>query len=216
MSGSNKRSVGRPVDHQKTAKVFETIDEILSQDGITHLSIERVAKNAGISKATLYRRFGDLKGLLTAYVGTFTQETIESGLANTSSKDIRERGELERQLNHLGVELMWLISKPRIVAFDNAILAAGPELNELKQAMYRNGPQMALNSITELLTSAGVRKAGFGASDLADILFHLWRSGFYDKVRFSGEMHLSKKELVLHIESATPFFLSSLTIEEHT
>ena len=69
----HKKTAGRPVDHQKTQRVFAALDDILAKEGISGLSIEIIAKNAGISKATLCRRFGDLKGVLGAYVETFTQ-----------------------------------------------------------------------------------------------------------------------------------------------
>jgi TetR/AcrR family transcriptional repressor of mexJK operon len=213
MSETHKKTAGRPVDHQKTKKVFAAIDAILANEGIAGLSIERIAKNAGISKATLYRRFGDIKGVLGAYVETFTQSALDQAL-HSDGVNLRKPSDLEQVLISLGVELMTLISQPRVIAFDNAMLAAGPQFIELKEALYRNGPQQAVSQISELLEQAGITSPLFDTDSLGDILFHIWRSGFYDRARMTGKMEMNSKQLERHIASGTRLFLSHTLSEE--
>lgn len=208
-----KKSVGRPVDQQKTQKVFAAIDAILANEGIAGLSIEKIAKNAGISKATLYRRFGDFKGVLAAYVETFTQNALAQTL-DSNSVDLKIPSELERVLISIGVELMTLISQPRVIAFDNAMLAAGPQFIELKEALYRNGPKQAVSQISQLLEQGGISSPLFDTDTLGDILFHIWRSGFYDRARVTGKREMNSKQLEKHIASGTRLFLSSIVSEE--
>lgn len=217
MSATHKKSAGRPVDHQKTQKVFTTIDDILANEGIAGLSIEKIAKKAGISKATLYRRFGDIKGVLGAYVETFTQSALEQGLhrkSNSDSVDLKNPSDLEQVLISMGVELMTLISQPRVIAFDNAMLAAGPQFSELKDALYRNGPQQAATQISDLLKQAGITSPLFDTDSLGDILFHIWRSGFYDRARVTGKREMNSKQLEKHVTSGTRLFLSGILSEE--
>lgn len=225
MPAVHKKSAGRPVDHQKTQKVFAAIDDILATEGIAGLSIEKVAKNAGISKATLYRRFGDIKGVLGAYVETFTQSSLAQGLHSNSkgnskgnsksnSADLKKPSELEQVLISIGIELMTLISHPRVIAFDNAMLAAGPQFIELKEELYRNGPLQAVSQISELLKQAGITSPLFDTDSLGDILFHIWRSGFYDRARVTGKREMNSKQLEKHIASGTRLFLSSILSEE--
>ncbi len=217
MPDVHKKSAGRPVDHLKTQKVFAAIDAILANEGISGLSIEKIAKNAGISKATLYRRFGDIKGVLGAYVETFTHNALTLGLhsqSNRNTVDLKNPSELEPVLISIGVELMMLISQPRVIAFDNAMLAAGPQFTELKDALYRNGPQQAVSQISELLKQAGITSPLFGTDSLGDVLFHIWRSGFYDRARVTGKREMNSKQLERHIASGTQLFLSGIVSEE--
>ena len=212
-SSNLKNSVGRPVDHQKTEMMFDAIDLILANEGIAGLSIEKIAKNASISKATLYRRFGSIKGILAAYVDTFTQNAFNK-VHYFERINQTTPFELEPLLNQMGIELMTLVSNPKVVAFDNAILASGQKFKDLKQLLYSNGPHKAANQIGELLKHAGVTSSIFDFNELGDLLFHIWRSGFYDQVKITGEMKIENKELEQHIADRTRFFLSKCLIED--
>ena len=44
--------------------------EVFLEVGIARATIEQVAARAGVSPATVYRHFGDRKGLFTAYIET--------------------------------------------------------------------------------------------------------------------------------------------------
>jgi TetR/AcrR family transcriptional repressor of mexJK operon len=209
ISNIHKKTAGRPVDHQKTQSVFEAIDNILANEGISGLSIERIAKKAEISKATLYRRFGDIQGVLSAYVETFTQNALDKTLHDKSINKSNSL-ELEQILVGIGIELMKLISHPRVIAFDNAMLSAGPKFITFKEEMYRAGPQKAVSQIGELLESVGVTSLLFDSNSLGDILFHIWRSGFYDKARITGQVLMNDEQLEQHITAGTRFFLSRI------
>lgn len=207
-----QKTAGRPIDQQKTQHIFNAIDEILANEGIAVLSIERIAKYAGISKATLYRRFTNLRGVLTAYVETFTDNALDQS-ANGKHAPAKTLCQLEEILIKTGVELMLLISQPRVIAFDNAILAAGPQFMDLKRDLYKNGPQRAINSINELLMQANMSSPLLARDSLGDVLFHLWRSQCYDIARVEGKMQMSLKQLETHVTVTTQFFLTNLIQE---
>lgn len=209
---AEKNPVGRPIDHQKTQQVFDAIDLVLLKDGIGGLAIEKIAKTAGISKATLYRRFGDMEGILEAYVSTFTKDALDQALP-ADGLSIDDSQEFERMLTALGIQLMQLISQPRVIAFDNAMLSAGPALLSIKEKVYRNGPQQATRKIGEILARAGVKSPLFDSQSLGDLLFHVWRSGFYDELRVTGTMQMNNKELERHVTKRTRFFLRGVQKE---
>lgn len=202
---------GRPVDHQKTQQIFAAIDEILTTDGIARLSIERIASTAKISKVTLYRRFTSLEGVIRAYVESFTLNAVKSA---TTTIEPQDQGSLTQALNRLGVQLMTLISQPRVIAFDNAIAAAGSQLAGLKDQLFRNGPQRAVAAISDVLRQGEIHSPTFDHVQLADMLFQLWKSGFYDELRFTGNMPLAPNQLEQHVELRTQFFLNLLTNRE--
>ncbi|UXI00197.1 TetR/AcrR family transcriptional regulator [Photobacterium sp. TY1-4] len=199
---------GRPVDQQKTQQIFDAIDTILATDGIARLSIERIASIAQVSKVTLYRRFTNLEGIISAYVDSFTQTALKSALANIRSDDPTS---LEQGLNNLGVQLMTLISQPRVIAFDNAIAAAGAHMTGLKDQLYQHGPQRAVAAICQILEQGKVHSPMFEPAQLADMLFQLWKSDFYDELRFTGNMPLEPTQLEQHVGLRTQFFLNLLT-----
>lgn len=189
--------------------MFEAIDKILANEGISKLSIERIANTAEISKATLYRRFRDLKGILNAYVETFTSDAL-TPLLQDKKVNVKDPIDLEQLLIKLGTNLMKLITQPRVIAFDNAMLSAGVEYSELKQDLFKKGPQNAIRQIGNVLEQAEIVSDFFDSYHLGDILFHIWRSGVYDKARVSGQVVMNRKQLDQHITLGTQFFLTKL------
>jgi AcrR family transcriptional regulator len=208
MTTPDKKKLGRPVDSHKTQKVFDAIDSILANQGLSGLSIEGIAKLAGISKVTLYRRFGNIKGALSAYVEVFTQHAIDNATQSYGTDD--NLGTIEEQLNRLGLALLTLICQPRVIAFDNAIIAAGPELTELKERLYLQGPLKAAETIGSLLEQADIRSPLFNTPELGALLFSIWQSQVYDRARMNGSLEMSPEELARHITKGTRFFLEAL------
>ncbi|MCW8996073.1 MAG: TetR/AcrR family transcriptional regulator [Psychromonas sp.] len=50
-------------------RLISAAGEILATEGFTKFGINAVARQAGVNKALIYRYFGDLDGLVTAYAG---------------------------------------------------------------------------------------------------------------------------------------------------
>ncbi|HEY5890023.1 MAG TPA: TetR/AcrR family transcriptional regulator [Acidimicrobiia bacterium] len=66
--------VGRPRDDSVDVKVVDAVLEILNTDGLGGLSIEGIASRAGVSKATIYRRWDCKEDLLVDAIATLVHE----------------------------------------------------------------------------------------------------------------------------------------------
>jgi TetR/AcrR family transcriptional regulator, mexJK operon transcriptional repressor len=60
---------GRPPDLEKRRAILAATRAVFLRSGVAELSIEAVALDAGVSKVTIYKQFGDRAGLMTALVG---------------------------------------------------------------------------------------------------------------------------------------------------
>jgi AcrR family transcriptional regulator len=68
------QSVGRPRDDSVDVRVVDSTLEILNSDGFGGLSIEGIASRAGVSKATIYRRWDSKEELLVDAMATLVHE----------------------------------------------------------------------------------------------------------------------------------------------
>ncbi len=68
------RMVGRPRDDSVDVKVVDAVLELLNTDGLARLSIEGIASRAGVSKATIYRRWDCKEDLLVDAIATLVHE----------------------------------------------------------------------------------------------------------------------------------------------
>lgn len=89
-----RRGRGRRPAAQVRADVLRTVGDILLSDGLGSLTFERVARESGVSKATLYKWWSSV-GVL-ALDGYF--HAVEDTLAFADSGDIR--ADLGTQLQH--------------------------------------------------------------------------------------------------------------------
>lgn len=62
------RVAGRPLDREITRTILAAADRQLRERGYAHVSMESVAIEAGVSRATVYRRFRDKGDLVTAAI----------------------------------------------------------------------------------------------------------------------------------------------------
>ena len=59
-----RRPPGRPMDEQVSAEILEAAVTLLTEEGFAGVSVDTVAANAGVSKATIYRRWSTKEALL--------------------------------------------------------------------------------------------------------------------------------------------------------
>ncbi len=62
------RSPGRPRDEEATRAIHEAALRLLADHGYAGITMERVAAEAGVSRATVYRRYRDKADVVTAAV----------------------------------------------------------------------------------------------------------------------------------------------------
>ena len=63
---------------QTASRLLEAAEELLAERGLDGASIPEIAKRAGVSAASIYRRFNDKDGLLRAVFERFFENTIKS------------------------------------------------------------------------------------------------------------------------------------------
>lgn len=68
------RAPGRPRDEQATQAIHEAALRLLAEHGYARISMERVAAEAGVSRATVYRRYHDKADMVTAAIAADIDE----------------------------------------------------------------------------------------------------------------------------------------------
>src|SRR5271163_3891937 len=82
----NPRSPGRPRDERASLAINEAALRQLSEIGYAALTMESVAGEAGVSRATIYRRFRDKADLVTAAIAS--NITLDQGPSDHPRDDL--------------------------------------------------------------------------------------------------------------------------------
>jgi len=86
-AGVRTRAPGRPRDERVDQAIVETTLALLAEVGPTALSVEEVASRAGVSKATIYRRFPTKDDLVVAALASLN-ESLLSGAVEGPVRDV--------------------------------------------------------------------------------------------------------------------------------
>ena len=127
---------GRPIDREKDQHILQAGHELLYAEGPKAVTMEAVARKAGVSKATLYRRFANSDALIAA--------VVENKAANLSTgfslKPDNAEG-VRRALNEFGVTLLSFLHSDEHIQFLQGLNASIMLKDTDYQTMYQHGPE---------------------------------------------------------------------------
>ena len=119
------RRPGRPRSTQADAAILSTTLELLAEEGLRGLTFERVAARAGVSRATVYRRFRSGRDLAAAALGTLAPPAPPPEVARRSARDAFLAVAQERVA--AAPTTRWNLLMPRLLVES----AGDPEFHEL-------------------------------------------------------------------------------------
>jgi len=137
-----KSGPGRPTDPSKDREILAAGRALMFELGPMGVTMEAVARNAGVAKPTLYRRFPNRDALLSAIAGS-EAETMSACLEIMpgSADDIRQA------LVDFGSDLSTFLSSNEHLRFIHALGAAVGIAQSARDSIYRSGPLNARNRL---------------------------------------------------------------------
>jgi AcrR family transcriptional regulator len=160
-----KRPGGRSAQVQ--AVVRKALEELIAQEGRDKVTVPAVAERAGVSASSIYRRWGDVNGLL--------DETATNRL--DPNRPLPEMGDLKAELTAWARELITHLNKPGNASLLKAAaaLAGSEETNCLKNRR---------NEATVLVKRAQAR--GDATPSVQQVLDHMMAPIIYRLIFGSG------------------------------
>jgi AcrR family transcriptional regulator len=101
--GAEVRRPGRPRSSEADQAILDAAIEEYGEHGLNGLTVDAVATRAGVSKATIYRRYPSKADLVIAAAVAATYDTIPT-----------VTGDIRRDLRNVVVHLQAVITDPRV------------------------------------------------------------------------------------------------------
>ncbi len=144
------------VAEEKRALIVQAATELFLELGYDRASLARVAADAGVSKATLFKQFPTKAALFDAIV-------IDSWARNEIA-DVPPAGDLAAGLTVLGRHYATLLRRPEMTDLFRIVIAELPRFPELARAHFAQGKLPYFESVRIYL----VAEHEAGAADIAD------------------------------------------------
>lgn len=139
---------GRPADPRKDTQIIAAADKLFMQHGVAGTTMEHIARDADVSKLTLYRRYPDKNTLFTAVISEKCRHYVPDSLFETSASSSPEA-----MLTSLGVALLTLITSEDAVNLNRIITTESAHNPALTAQFYQEGPQRIKTGTLELMTA---------------------------------------------------------------
>lgn len=135
---------GRPVDHRKDEQILCAAGRLFMREGLQGTTMEQIAKEANVSKLTLYRRYPDKNTLFT--------EIIAARCAHYVPEDIFEaNGTATEALTRFGTALLKLITSEDGVNLSRVLTAEARHNSEICEMFFCSGPQRIKTGLKNLM-----------------------------------------------------------------
>jgi|JI10StandDraft_1071094.scaffolds.fasta_scaffold133495_2 TetR/AcrR family transcriptional repressor of mexJK operon len=133
----------------KAAQVMEAGSKLFTEQGFGAVSMDQVAKTAGVSKATVYAHFQSKEQLFVAIVRAACLSYAENVMP-----EVRDAPDMRSALTRIGRSIAGFLMAPRTMAIYRVIVAEGPRFPELAQRYYETGPRNFKRLLTQYLKDA--------------------------------------------------------------
>lgn len=198
------RKAGRPRDPAKYEAIVAAAREAFFARGFHAATIEDIAQAAGVSKVTVYSRFGDKETLFEEVI------RVESGrMSAIFEEELSTGNSLEEKLNAFGLALAGFKFSEEHLAVDRVLMNEIAQIPDLARRFFSAGPKLCMGRLSEVLAEA----AGRGEIEIddaqlaADDIVGLWLGGGDLGIKLGLEPLPSPEALRWRVQRATRLFL---------
>jgi TetR/AcrR family transcriptional regulator, mexJK operon transcriptional repressor len=194
---------------RKYDQVLDGARRVFLRDGFDGASVDDIAREAGVSKATLYAYFPDKRLLFTEICRTECRRQTEAAEAEIAGAE---------NAGDLPVEVMLTMAAERIAGFlmsefgrsiFRLIVAEGPRFPGLAEEFYRNGPGLIHERLVHHIGCL-VRSGDLVVEDAdlaADQFAQLCKAAIHEKLIFGMAETIRPEDVKRSVKGAVEMFL---------
>lgn len=197
------------MDDAKTGAILRAARAHFFSRGYEETRLDEVAADAGVSKVTIYNRFGDKAALLSACVSAECERMqAEIGLHRQDNLSFAER------LNLFGITLVTFLFSPEHVGFDRMISMEGVRSPELAHLFFDAGPKRMHAALVSLVGEgiAAGQIVSENPQEAAEHLAGMWKGMADLHLRFSQPYDRTPDKVAQRVQRATTRFLRAYAI----
>jgi TetR/AcrR family transcriptional repressor of mexJK operon len=150
MSNHAEQSPRSETGSPKADKILEAAQHIFAGCGYGTASMDAIAAEAGVSKATVYAHFSSKERLFAA----MARSECKRFMAQMEIPANVEQLALRPALTHIARNFLELALTPRILSICRVVIAESRRFPELGPIFYESGPKVTLNGLTSYLDTA--------------------------------------------------------------
>jgi TetR/AcrR family transcriptional regulator, mexJK operon transcriptional repressor len=145
--------VGRPSDPVKETAILEAARTAFLELPFERVSMDAVAKRAGVSKVTIYSKYKSKEALFVAAMNESC-----AAIYNQAKTETETGGPIDQVLFQLGCAFMLMILAPDVAALHGVMMQVAQDKPDLTRHYYESVVTASLETLAETLTIATRRR----------------------------------------------------------
>lgn len=134
-------------DSPKRQQILDGAADLFIAHGYGDVSMDAIARAAGVSKATLYAHFGSKDQLFATIIGEACQSNFAIKEFLTDDPDVRTT------LSRLGTRMLSFLLEERALAIHRVVISESLRFPELGRAFFEGGPKTFIRVFGDWLAS---------------------------------------------------------------
>jgi len=156
---STSRSAGRTEPRGKAETILAAAEQAFLADGFGAVSMDRIARGAGVSKATVYAHFAGKEELFGAVIAGLSRRRF--GGFSAEALDPRD---ISRALTTIALRFLDIVLLPEAIALNRIIIGEVSRFPALGQVFWEAGPAQTRVDLEAFLR----RAAAAGSLEVPD------------------------------------------------
>ena len=195
---------GRPKDLAKREAILDAAKLLFAKDGLDGTSMDAVAREAGVSKLTVYSHFADKDALFKAAVQSKCEEQMPDALFHVDPK-----APIAKQLLGIAHGFYELVFSAESLSLHRMMIANANHSPHLAALFFEAGPPRVLTAFEQFLREA-VRAGSLQVRDTrqaAGHFFVLIKGMEHMRHLVGGSCHNDQFDRDKHLKSVVDLFL---------
>ncbi|MZR64372.1 TetR/AcrR family transcriptional regulator [Alcanivorax sp. DP30] len=195
---------GRPKDPAKRAAILDAAKQLFLSGGFSGTSMDAVAKQAGVSKLTVYSHFSDKETLFSSAVAAKCHNTLPEPLF-----DLDPSQPIRATLSRIGLAFIDLITSQEVIALERLMCTMATQDPEMSRLFFEAGPQRTLTAMEQLIRAANQQGllAVPAPQSAAENFFALLQGCEHMRTMIGYREPMTATEAQPHVEQAVDMFL---------
>lgn len=129
-------NIGRPKDLEKRKKILEAAKALFLERGYHGSSMNHIAKEAGVTKLTVYNHFQDKDHLFTCAIAETCEESI-----NAQPMNLTPQSNFDAVLHQVCLLTLKIVQLPEAIKLEHLLVELSAEQNSLATTFYNASHQ---------------------------------------------------------------------------
>lgn len=203
MTSKPTKARGRPSDPAKHEAILKAARMLFFRGGPDSVNMEAVAREAGVSKVTVYAHFAHREALISAVI-IAQQELLVAAL----HEPVNDVEGLRRSLTSFGMDLLNFFCSDDFLLIERMLAAHAHANPELGRLIYENGPLavvLQLAGLLERLQARGLIRVG-DSRVAAEQLIGMWVGILRERLLMTDSERPKTTELQQRVKNGVDTF----------